>query len=34
VKLRAVAAVVHRADQDAIALALERLELLYVEQER
>src|SRR3954470_4152010 len=31
VNLRAVAAVIHRADQDAIALALERLELLDVE---
>src|SRR4051794_6719944 len=33
VKLRAVSAVVHRADQDAISLTLERLELLDVEQE-
>src|SRR5579864_4107043 len=32
-KLRAVAAVVHRADQDAKALTLERLELLDMEQE-
>src|SRR6185369_3951236 len=30
---RAVSAVVHRADQDAISLTLERLELLDVEQE-
>src|SRR5206468_165681 len=33
VKLRAVSAVVHRADQDAISLTLERLELLDMEQE-
>src|SRR5437660_4235909 len=33
VKLRAVSAVVHRADQDAKSLTLERLELLDVEQE-
>src|SRR5215211_835117 len=33
VKLRAVSAVVHRADQDAISLTLERLELLDVKQE-
>src|SRR5262249_30000010 len=33
VKLRAVSAVVHRADQDAKSLALERLELLDMEQE-
>src|SRR5215469_9016989 len=33
VKLRAVSAVVHRADQDAKALTLERLELLAMEQE-
>src|SRR5262249_41199830 len=33
VKLRAVSAVVHRADQDAIAVTLERLELLDMEQE-
>src|SRR5215469_1158362 len=33
VKLRAVSAVVHRADQDAISLTLERLELLDIEQE-
>src|SRR5262245_41430137 len=33
VKLRAVSAVVHRADQDAISVALERLELLDMEQE-
>src|SRR5204863_1546328 len=33
VKLRAVSAVVHRADQDAKSLTLDRLELLDVEQE-
>src|SRR5205807_3880893 len=33
VKLGAVSAVVHRADQDAISLTLERLELLDMEQE-
>jgi len=33
VKLRAVSAVIHGADQDPEALALERLELLDVEQE-
>src|ERR1700747_976817 len=33
VKLRAVSAVVHRADQDAKSLTLERLELLDMEQE-
>src|SRR5439155_24548535 len=33
VKLQAVAAVVHRADQDAQSLTLERLELLDMEQE-
>src|SRR4051812_15429409 len=33
VKLRAIAAVVHRADQDTKSLALERLEFLDVEQE-
>src|SRR5882762_1090912 len=33
VKLRAVSAVVHRADQDAISLTLERLKLLDVEQQ-
>src|SRR5712672_2100920 len=33
VKLRAVSAIVHRADQDAKSLTLERLELLDVEQE-
>src|SRR5215475_8562463 len=33
VKLRAVTAVVHRADQDAKSLTLERLELLDMEQE-
>src|SRR5690242_2810239 len=33
VKLRTVSAVVHRADQDAIALTLERLELLNMEQQ-
>src|SRR6202047_869236 len=33
VKLRAVAAVVHRADQDAISLTLERLEFLDMEQQ-
>src|SRR5436305_1621397 len=33
VKLRAVSAVVHRADQNAVSLTLERLELLDVEEE-
>src|SRR5947209_11617487 len=33
VKLRAVSAVVHRADQDAVALTLERLEFLDIEKE-